>query len=292
MRYFDLHCDTPYRMYHEQLDFDSPHLQVNDHALQQFESPRQVFAVWSDKHLDDQRAFEAYGAILANFKQKIRHFSVTPYFAVEDARLLCGQLSRLYELHRDGVRFLTLVWGGTSPIGGAHDTGQGLTAFGIRVVQRCFELGVVPDISHASKETAEQVLTLAEEAHRPVVASHSNAYSLCRHPRNLTDEQFRRICAGGGLVGLSLVPEHLSGTGLAFLSDAVRHVRHWLSLGGEAHLCLGCDFDGIAHGPVGLEDAGRLPALADALRAVGVSPDTIEQIFWKNAARFAEAHLQ
>ena len=72
------------------------------------------------------------------------------FLAVEGANLLGGDILRLDKLYSDGVRFLTLVWKGTSCIGGAWDTDEGLSSFGREVVKRCSELGIVVDLSHAS----------------------------------------------------------------------------------------------------------------------------------------------
>ena len=81
-------------------------------------------------------------------------------------------LKKLYDM---GVRFLTLVWAGECSLGGAHDTDIGLTDFGYEVLNGCFELGIVPDVSHASDVMFWQVYEEAKRRGKPFVATHSNS---------------------------------------------------------------------------------------------------------------------
>ena len=104
---------------------------------------------------------------------------------------------------------MTLLWGGETCIGGSHDTSTGLTEFGKQVVKRCFELGIVPDISHASINTAKSVADIADELGKPFIATHSNSRVVYDHERNLTPELFSRLVLSGGVVGISFCPKHI-----------------------------------------------------------------------------------
>ena len=85
-------------------------------------------------------------------------------------------------------------------------------------------LGIVVDVSHASDQTAWDVL---EVAAGPVIASHSNARALREHPRNLPDDLLQAIAQTGGVIGVTAVPSFISdqpGT-LAAWVDHLEHVR-------------------------------------------------------------------
>ena len=94
----------------------------------------------------------------------------------------------------------------------------------------------------------------------------------------------------GGIVGVSLYPPHVAGD-RATLGDVVRHFAHYISLGGENALVLGCDFDGIETTPEGLSDVGDLPRLYDAL-AECFGEATAKRIFFENANRFISKNLK
>jgi membrane dipeptidase len=110
-------------------------------------------------------------------------------------------LARLRLVAKRGVRYLGLTWNNSNAVAGASvDEGGGLTALGRRVVRECERLGVVVDLSHASDQTARDVLAMAR---RPVIASHSNARALCDVPRNLPDDLLRAIGRRGGVIGVN-----------------------------------------------------------------------------------------
>src|SRR5690606_31962437 len=86
-------------------------------------------------------------------------------------------LDRYYEL---GARYMTLVHNGHNDIadsaqprpelGDAGSEHGGLSEFGAQVIARMNDLGMMVDISHASKETALDAIRLSRA---PVIASHS-----------------------------------------------------------------------------------------------------------------------
>ncbi len=305
LKLFDLHCDTASLLFDRKLSLAANDLHISLNKAAPFETYIQTMAVWSDHHLSDEAAWERFFGIQSYLKEQLTICDL-PLFrngqelataakrgvilAVEDARLLAGQLTRLDMLYDCGVRFLTLTWSGKTCIGGSHDTDAPLTDFGRAAVNRCFSLGIVPDISHASRQVTAEVLAMAKDAKRPVIATHSNAFACRQHTRNLTDAEFRAVAESGGVVGISLAPEHLAND-VCGIKNVVSHIRHYLSLGGESALCLGCDFDGIDTTPDGLSDLSCLPSLADALSDAGVSDTVIRRIFFENAYGFAVKNI-
>lgn len=312
--YIDLHCDTAYELYHQKQGLLTNHLAVSLDAAACYPNYAQFFAVWSDRALSDEQAYTDFLAITDHFfahlaepavsarVQHVRTYNdmmlaweqgkAAAFVAVEDARLLNRRLERLEELAQRGVKYLTLTWGGISCIGGSHDTERGLTDFGKAVVQACFDLGIVPDVSHASETTTEQVLSIAERNGRPVIASHSNYFSVYPHSRNLRDDHFRRICALGGLVGLNLCRDHLCNNALtpAEETHVLSHLEHALTLGGEHTVAIGGDLDG-AMLPRGIQTVADVGQLSGVMAKSGIDQTVIERIFYGNALRFIQANF-
>jgi membrane dipeptidase len=109
-------------------------------------------------------------------------------------------LSRLAQIHADGVRYVTLTWTNDNRFGhastGAHPS-RGLTRLGRRLVGEMNRLGMIIDVSHVSDRTAHDALDIST---RPVLASHSAVRALGAHPRNIPDDLIRRIAERGGAV--------------------------------------------------------------------------------------------
>ena len=308
MNLFDLHCDTALRMYTAGQALGSGSCHVSLDRAAGYGHYAQVMAVFSPSTLDDEAAYRQFHhdadnllreadaerarAMLCRTSDDLHTAwdagRAALFLAVEDARLLSGRLDRLDVLAARGVKFLTLNWSGTTCIGGAHNTSDGLTPFGREVVMRCFALGIVPDLSHASDAVTDEVIGMARAAGKPVIATHSNARSVRDHKRNLTDAQFCAIRDLGGIVGISLCREHLSADGeVCDAAAVIRHIEHYLSLGGEKTVCFGCDLDGTDL-PDGFAGIGDLHKIADGLTERGHSDDLIADICFGNAVRFVE----
>lgn len=304
---FDTHCDTAFELYHRKQDLWQNTCHVSLSHASAYERYVQLYAIWSNRRHDDQTCWDEFLAVADYFDNLIRHNQEhithvrsrselesatstthsTAILAVEDARLLAGNIDRLQILFDKGVRCMTLLWGGPTCIGGSHNTEQGLTDFGKAVVAGCFELGIVPDISHASEQSVDDVIAIAQRYQKPFIATHSNSYSVYPHSRNLRDRHLQALIELGGLVGVSMCCAHLRDCSAqnASVEDVVRHIDRYIELGALDHLCFGCDFDGTDL-PDGIHNVSDLYQVADRLNALGYGRDMLDKLFWQNAYDF------
>ncbi len=173
----------------------------------------------------------------------------------------------LDDLYARGLRMLGVTWSFSNRFAGSSgDGGGGLTEEGRALVTRARELGIVLDVSHASRTTT---LEICRGATAPVIASHSDAAALNDVPRNLSDEEIRCIAATGGVIGVNLhAPFVGGGRDVARVAD---HIEHFAQIGGYGAVALGSDYDGMITTPSGLPHAGELGALWTELERRGWS---------------------
>ena len=195
-------------------------------------------------------------------------------------------LDRLTSL---GLRLGMLTWNEQNAFaaGAAQDPARGLTRPGREALRRMEGLGMRIDVSHLNDGGFWEVLKLARG---PIVASHSNCRALCPHPRNLTDEQLRRLRDSGGVAGLNAHykfvhedPQRQTVWTLAL------HAAHMAEVMGVEHVACGfdfCEFMGPGNDAVrGLEDCGRAAAFLDCLERLGMNPAEREMIARENLLR-------
>ena len=307
----DLHCDTLCEIERKNTSLLQNDLAVSLQTVAPYAHYAQFFASWCSYRLNDEQGYETFlrmadylDAQLTIPEIAARMIKVTTgeqlnaawaegkhaaILAIEDARILAGDLGRLDVLAARGVRYATLQWGGETCIGGSHDTEMGLTEFGKAVTHRCLELGIVPDLSHTCAQSAQDAIDIAEKYGKPVIASHSNAYTVYSHSRNLRDEHFTAIRDLGGLVGLNFFRGHLCDIDerTATVSDLVRHLEHFLTLDGENTVAIGGDWDG-ARLPEGFTNIGDATKLAEELSRLGYSEQLIHKLFYGNALAFIQ----
>ena len=300
----DIHCDTALEMFNLEENFCDNSLSVSSRLAEAFENYVQVTAVWSDRRLDNEQAYEQFFNVLEHLENSIKDDTSTSIYkgnstlsknnlilSVEDARILNGDIDRLAKIYAVGVRILTFLWSGETCIGGSFDTNVGLTEFGKTVAQKCTELGVIPDISHASQKSAYDIFDICN-GKIPVIASHSDSYSIYAHPRNLSDDQFLQIKSSDGLVGINLCKSHLGVDDSVDPTDMImRHIEHYLELGGEDTVCFGCDFDG-AETPNGFQNISSLYKIADVMASRNYTNKLINKIFYLNVKNFILRYIK
>lgn len=303
---FDLHADTAWAMYQTKQPLGTNSLAISLDKAQKYERYVQVMALWTTPDLSDEEGYLRLLKIVENLKKdssvangEVELVSMCPsrtskkislILSIEDARILNGHIERVAELANLGVKSVIPLWSGETCIGGSHNTSVGLTDFGKRAAKEMLAHNMVLDISHASVESSKDIFELSALYNKPVIASHSNAHTICPVSRNLYDWQIDAILSSGGIIGLNLYRNFLIENGDATLDTIRAHIEHFLSHGAEEALCLGCDMDGadLLHD---IPDLSYLDRLAEHLSAHGYSQKLIDDLFFENAYRFAQKHF-
>lgn len=295
MKLFDLHCDTPSLIYKQQKSLRCNDLHVSLEKATVFEKYVQCAAVWSASDMNDCQCFDFFinacdyfeketGGFIKSRKDLENTRNCGFILAVEDARLISHIPDGIDILFKKGVRVLTLLWAGASALGNGWDSFGGLTRRGSEILEKAFDIGIIPDISHANDEVCSFCLERTKALKKPVIATHSNSRAVCPHLRNLTDENAKAVAKCGGIIGISLFPPHLNGD-FADISHITAHIKHYINTAGEESVCLGCDFDGIGSTPEKINSVADLPILFDAICAC-IGYNAAERIFFNNAYNF------
>ena len=297
---FDCHCDTISRVMTEGGSLRKNGFHTDLERLHKFTPCAQVFAVCAET-LD--RPVEKADAMLRRLSQEIEENSdivmlclnfhdikkaaesgkVAVFISIEG----CEQISSLESANQNGVRILHPTWNFDNELcGAAVGSGRGLTEKGRAFVKKAQHMGFALDMSHISERGFWDTLEACE---KPVIAGHSNARAICNVPRNLTDEQFNALVTVGGGTGINLYPEFL-GLGKD-INAVIAHIEHFLSLGGERSVFLGCDFDGIDSTPTGLDGVQKLDKLYNELLNRNYPEALVRALFWDNLYDIMEKML-
>jgi membrane dipeptidase len=245
------------------------------------------------------------------------------FMTIENGSAVDGELDALDAYYDLGVRLMTLCHNGTTDwCDSATDAPRhnGLSAFGKDVVRRMNRLGMVVDLAHVSPKVMHDTLDVTKA---PVVWSHSNAFSLCDHPRNVPDDVLDRVAANGGVVMATFVPDFISQASRdwhrpakdqygkspdnldhakaeaeierksgprpkATVAGYCDHVEYLARRVGHDHIGIGSDFFGWVN-PDGLEDTSAFPnAIAELIRR-GWSEDNLAKLAGGNTLRVLRA---
>ncbi|EPE32894.1 Metallo-dependent hydrolase [Glarea lozoyensis ATCC 20868] len=234
--------------------------------------------------------------------------------AIEGLHQIGNSISNLRLFHTLGVRYATLThnchniyadaalleqdhgvvvaepkWGGVSPAG--RD-----------LIHEMNRLGMIVDLAHVSQDTMRDVLGGSdhwEGSAAPPIYSHSSAYALCPHPRNVPDDILHLVKKKNSVVMVNFSPDFVScvanssdPSGMPIfdpsnstLAHVVRHIVHIGELIGYDHVGLGSDFDGIPTTPTGLDDVSKFPDLVAEMLSQGVSDKDAAKVVGGNILR-------
>ncbi len=300
--YFDGHCDTISECTHQGWSLAKAPGHLDFARLSRFRKAAQVFALFANAKkypagtlwAECQKEHDVFLSEMAKNAGTAAHCrtgaeldaayaagKAAAVLSIEGAELIDCDPEKLETVAGWGVRLVTITWNYKNALSGANVDApdEGLTDRGRAFCREAVRLGILPDVSHLSDPG---FWDLAEMGLGPLVATHSDSRALCGHPRNLTDDMFKAIRDSGGVAGINLCDEFVGGA--ATLCDLIRHIDHFMELGGEKTVSLGGDWDGctLACRWKGVQD---LPSLWQALETRGYDRPLLEDIFYNNWRR-------
>ena len=238
--------------------------------------------------MNTQAALHSDRLVVARTSQQIqraRHAGQISCFAgIEGAHPLHGSLEHLVEYRDSGMGF----------VGISHFTrneaacpmraigsrpNEPMTAFGLSLVDACWDLGLLVDVAHLNRAG---VLQVCERASKPVICSHTVMHALSGSWRGIDDEQALAIARTGGVIGMMFHPGYLGGWGIETL---VAHLTYLRDLVGPEHVGIGSDWEGFILCVRGLESVDRLPHLTEALLRAGWAEEHVRQALGDNVLR-------
>ena len=236
--------------------------------------------------------------------------------AIEGLHQIGNSVSNLRLYHQLGVRYATLTWNCHNKYADAaletkhnYDARiatpywKGLSPAGRDIVKEMNRLGMLVDLAHVSTDTMRDVLIGKGDGDwngslAPPIFSHSSAYAVCPHPRNVPDDILHLVKKRNSVVMVNFNPDFIScvpgnsTSGLpetvpanVTLNQVVRHIKHIGELIGYDHVGIGTDYDGIEATPAGLEDVSKFPNLIAELLRQGVSDKDAAKIAGGNVLR-------
>jgi membrane dipeptidase len=250
---------------------------------------------------------------------------IASLLGVEGGHMIEGSLAALRIFHELGARYMTLThwdtveWADAATDRADHD---GLTEFGEQLVREMNRMGMLVDLSHVSPETMRDALRVSRA---PVIFSHSNAFAIDAHPRNVPDDVLRLLPGNGGVVHVNFIRAFVSPEAPAHearrkaareaiharlddakaiaaelaawdeanpepagtIAEVADHIDHIRQVAGIDHVGIGADFydAGTTSMVRGLNDVSRYPYLFAELIRRGYGDDDLLKIAGRNHLR-------
>lgn len=206
------------------------------------------------------------------------------FFAIEDLHFLTKDtINEVANLH---PKYAGLTWNYDNNLaGGALEFGD-LSGFGKNVIKSFENNNIIIDTAHLNEKS---FMSVANYCAKPIICSHTASFSVNSHPRNLKDYQVKIIIESGGIVGICLVSDFLTGKRNSTVLDYIKHIDYLVNKFGIDSFAIGTDFCGTNHLPSGITDYKSLQKeLSLGLEKLGYKPNDINKLFCVNARKIFE----
>lgn len=302
MNLIDTHVDTITTLIDRNQNLLSNTSHVSLEKLNQYDKKGIYFAIWLsekrrknplketlkaiDFYYDEIDANKSLISHTNNYSDFITTFNegrVASLLGIEGGESLQGDIENLFLLYNKGIRLLTLTWNNDNELGcGALGSEKGLSPFGKEIVNLTNELNIVIDVSHLNKKGFYDVINLTQ---KPILASHSNCYTIRNSKRNLFDEQLQELKNISSYVSFTLHTPFICDKELCTITDLLFHIDYLINYLGEDFVSIGTDFDGTNFFPSKINNISDLYTLYNLIEKT-YNTVIADKLFYKNQLNF------
>lgn len=197
MKIYDTHSDIMFNLYNRKLNGEND--VFKKYHLEDLKEGNVVGGIWVVYSESDFDIHKAYDIALNEFEPYKNNYQVI--YGLEGLRNV-KDAEDLDKLYQKGIRHASLTWNEENHFatGVAGDKNRGLQPEGKKIIKYMNDNNMIIDVSHLNVKSFYEVL---EENPKILIASHSNAYTISNHRRNLNDHQLSCLKEMNGYVGVN-----------------------------------------------------------------------------------------
>ena len=177
----------------------------------------------------------------ADFTAAKKSGRIAVVLGFQNATIVERNVRNLDKLHAAGTRCIQLTYNSRNLLGDGctERTNAGLSDFGVEVVHRMNELGIIVDLSHCGEQTSKDGIELSK---RPPAFTHTVCKRIYNHVRGKSDDLIRAMSNKGGMTGITTLGYFVGPTEKTSLEDYFRQIDHAVNVGGIDHVGIASDY--------------------------------------------------
>ena len=309
LKIVDMHIDTPYRLWRQNLngdeiddiskrtlkgDFDYPRavsgglnvpfFSIYTPASTQIDSTSHEMAVSLISMIEDIVTLHSDKFFIVKSTSDIELLDrerLGIAFGMENGAPIEGDLSRVQFYHDKGIRYITLTHSKSNHISDSsydenHQWEGGLSSFGKELIKEMNKVGIMVDISHVSDKAFYESIEISEV---PVIASHSSL----RHftpgfERNVSDDMLIKLASKGGVISINFGSSFLTKKALEYRRNREGPYPFADVTDVVDHIDRVVNLVGIDHVGIGSDYDGVGDTLPSNLKDVSTFPNLISEL--------------
>ena len=194
-----------------------------------------------EHHVDTHREHFLKATRLSDIDRARDEKRLALFYMFQNTTPIDEDMSKLGFFYNLGIRSVQLTYNTRNLVGDGcmEKSNAGLSIFGIKLIEKMNELGMLVDLSHACEATMVDAFRTSKQ---PMVISHSACMALHTHHRNVSDNILKLLGENGGVIGIYQINPYFSSKGPdTTLEDYFRHIDYAVKMAGIDHVGIGSD---------------------------------------------------
>jgi len=193
-----------------------------------------------EKHINNNRDYFIKATCVADLHQAQKENKLALMYLFQNTTPIGDDLEKINFFYNLSVRCIQLTYNKQNLVGAgcSERTNGGISNFGIQVIERLNELGILVDLSHANMPTTTDAIKFSK---KPPLITHSCCSSVYDHYRGVSDENIKALGDKGGVMGICQLNPFLSGKERSTLGDYFKHIDHVVKIAGIDAVGIGSD---------------------------------------------------
>lgn len=195
-----------------------------------------------DRYFSDHPTHFIKATKVSDIDRAVKEKKLAVFYLIQNSSPVEKDLNRLDVLYNLGLRSIQLTYNYRNYVGdGCYErTDAGISTFGVELIEKMNEKGMLIDLSHAGMKTMADTIQISK---KPVIVSHSTCRALNPHPRNTTDENLKLLASKGGVIGMCQIRTFMTTEKTNNLEVYFDHIDHAVKTAGIDHVAIGSDRD-------------------------------------------------
>lgn len=209
------------------------------HGGESYENALQEIAAY-ENHIDKHRDYFIKATRTSDIEDAGESGKLALLYLFQNSNPIGKDIGRIDFFYKLGVRSIQLTYNSQNLVGSGclERVDGGLTNFGIDVIRKMNETGMLIDLSHAGMKTMADAIRYSK---KPAVISHSGCKSVYKHARSTTDENIKALADSGGVMGIFQINPNLGPKQRNTLDDFLKHIDYTVKIAGIDHVGIGSD---------------------------------------------------
>lgn len=198
--------------------------------------------LWFDRHIAEKSKYYLKGITTADIDKAREQGKIAIFYLTQNSDHFMRDLDNVDAFYGVGQRSCQLTYNYQNYAGSGcmESHGSGVTDFGVKLIEKLNDVGMMIDLSHANVQTTLDAAVISK---KPIHISHTTCADVNENPRAMPNVALRSVAEKGGFVGITQMRTFMTLERYGMVDLYFDHIMHAIDVCGIDHVGIGSDRD-------------------------------------------------